>query len=49
VSDGGRETVVRCAEREFDASTITPSGALSPSVVAASGLPTGTFGLAATD
>lgn len=32
----------------FDASAISPSGTLSPSVTVASGLPIGTFGLAAT-
>jgi 6-phosphogluconolactonase len=33
---------------DFDASAISPAGSLSPSVTVASGLPTGTFGLAAT-
>ena len=45
----GNSTLYISDQPNFDASTITPSGALSPSAVAASGLPAGTFGLAATD
>ena len=43
---GPNSTLYVSDQPNFDASTINPAGGLSPSVIVASGLPAGTFGLA---
>jgi 6-phosphogluconolactonase (cycloisomerase 2 family) len=45
---GGDSSLYISDQPDFDASTISASGTLSPSAIEASGLPNGTFGLAAT-
>jgi 6-phosphogluconolactonase (cycloisomerase 2 family) len=45
---GANSTLYISDQPNFDASTISPSGDLNPSATVASGLPAGTFGLAAT-
>jgi 6-phosphogluconolactonase (cycloisomerase 2 family) len=45
---GGNSGLYISDQPNFDSSVIAPSGTLSPSITAVSGLPAGTFGLAAT-